>query len=139
MGGGDLAEGPRLRRPGRWLAGMVGYEGCQMTRLARHLLAIAVVWTLTWLVLGFFAGRATAHDGYSDWKQPNGLSCCNDHDCRPVTASVDQDGNWTVNVDGRRVAVPAGQVLKMPSPDGRSHWCGYGNMTYCFVPGEVRF
>lgn len=110
-----------------------------MSRLGRRLLTIVIVWTLFWMFAGFFAGRASAHDQYKAWKTPAGLSCCNDHDCRPVTATMNPDGDWTANVDGRKVWVPASKLLKIPSPDGRSHWCGQGDATYCFVPGELRF
>ena len=89
------------------------------------------------LILG--AHAAGAHEPYSEWKMPGTeASCCNDHDCRPVTATPLGNGAWVVRVDGRDVVVTPGRVLKIPSPDGRSHWCGSGDVTYCFVPGEVR-
>jgi hypothetical protein len=92
------------------------------------------------LSIGFCAGRASAHDGYGKWERPDlpGASCCNEHDCRPVRAAQDMDGNWTAYPDGRPVRVPRRNLLKIPSPDGRSHWCGSGVTTFCFVAGEVR-
>ncbi len=83
---------------------------------------------------------ARAHDQYKSWRMPDQptLSCCNEHDCRAVKASSDIDGNWTAIVDGSPVPIPKHKLMKMPSPDGRSHWCGTPDQTYCFVPGEVR-
>lgn len=56
--------------------------------LARHLTLIVAVYTLVVLFLGFAAGRASAHDIYTDWKMPDSpnLSCCNGDDCRPTPA-----------------------------------------------------
>lgn len=86
------------------------------------------------------ADSARAHEPYSDWKMPDApnTSCCNDSDCRPVRAESDMDGNWTAFVDGRRVPIPARKVMKIQSPDGRSHWCGVNETTYCFVPAQIR-
>jgi len=102
------------------------------------------------IVLAALIGSARGHDQYTDWKMPDNpsVSCCNQRvehadghvtgDCRPVTASPIGNGAWKVTVDGHDVIVPPEKVMKMPSPDGRSHWCGVGVVTYCFVPGEVR-
>jgi hypothetical protein len=111
-----------------------------MTRLAHHLGLIAIVYTLVILFLGFAAGRASAHDPYSSWMMPDAphVSCCHKRDCRPVRAIQGMDGGWTAIVDGQLVPVPKAKIMTIPSPDGRSHWCGQGGMTYCFLPGQVR-
>lgn len=99
-----------------------------MLRIALHVFWIMLVTSLV-----------QAHDIYSDWKQPgNGASCCSNSDCRPVRSTQGADGTWSVWIDGQPLSVPSSRVLKMPSPDGRSHWCGSGSTTYCFVPGEIR-
>lgn len=81
---------------------------------------------------------ASAHSPYEDWKTRNGVSCCNDQDCSPVTAWMDQDGTWRARVNGRTYEVPAAAVLPIKSPDGRSHACIIMDTVICFVPGEVR-
>ena len=97
------------------------------------------------LVVGAILPNATplnSHDIYSGWKTDKGVGCCNGSDCRPVRALQDYDGSWVAVVDGRLVPVPPSQLLKIRSPDGRSHWCGKKIndtwITFCFVPGEVR-
>jgi hypothetical protein len=112
-----------------------------MRTLARHILMIVAVYTLAMFILGFTAGRVRAHDQYHDWMMPDApnVSCCHNRDCRPVKAESDIDGNWTAIVNGERIAVPRGKVMKIPNPDGRSHWCGQGGLTYCFLPTEGKF
>lgn len=103
-------------------------------------LLLAGVFAIVLIAGAVITGRARGHDIYGDWKMPDnpGLSCCNESDCRSVTAAQDMDGNWTTFVEGRKVPIPARKVMKIPSPDGRSHWCGTKETTYCFVAGEVR-
>lgn len=125
-----------------------------MNRIVNGLVAL-VFWLLGILVVisflaGMLAQRAMAHDQYRDWKRPDAphASCCNqkvEHsdgrvtgDCQPVTASPIGNGAWKVTVEGREVIVTPDKVLPFPSPDGRSHWCGIGVFTYCFVPADVR-
>ena len=102
---------------------------------ARLLLGIAFL-----VIFGSMVPQCVrAHEPYSEWKMPGtDVSCCSDKDCGPVTATPIGNGAWVVKVDGREVVVTPDRVLKIPSPDGRSHWCGFGTHTYCFVPGEVR-
>lgn len=101
-----------------------------------HILALF----LAVIALGALINDAFGHDHYGEWKMPDNpsVSCCNMQDCRPVAASMDMDGHWTARVDGRPVPIPAHKIMKGPSPDGRSHWCGQNGTTYCFMPGEVR-
>jgi hypothetical protein len=99
--------------------------------------AAILLFFLFLLILG--AHAAGAHEPYSEWKMPGtDVSCCSDKDCGPVTATPIGNGAWVVKVNGIEVVVTPDRVLKIPSPDGRSHWCGFGTHTYCFVPGEVR-
>lgn len=101
---------------------------------------IAVVALLVFIaVAAALAGRARAHDIYHDWKIPGTTtSCCHDEDCRPTVAEIREDAWWAV-VNGEWVRIPDNLVLKIPSPDGRSHVCASPHrMIYCFVPGEVR-
>lgn len=80
-----------------------------------------------------------AHDIYHDWKIPGSdTSCCHGDDCRPTVAEIREDEWWAL-VDGQWHRIPDNLILKMPSPDGRSHVCASKHrMIYCFVPGEVR-
>lgn len=85
-----------------------------------------------------FGGTARAHDGYGGWFQPGtGKSCCNDHDCRPTTATQDMNGTWWVTVNGRPVAVPGNRIVRKAT-DGRCHVCESGGEIHCFNPCEPR-
>jgi len=109
-----------------------------VTRIFRHLGLAMLVIGLCLVAVGYCAGRASGHDIYTDWKMPGtDVSCCSERDCQPVRAHM-VDEQWIVHVDGLEIPVPPERVLKIKSPDGRSHWCGIGVVTYCFVPGEVR-
>lgn len=104
-----------------------------MNRLLTMLTTCALLSTCTTNTPAF------AHDQYHDWLIPGtASSCCNESDCRPVRAEQDIDGNWTVTVDGLRIEIPADRILSFKAKDGRSHWCGKGDQTYCFTPGEIR-
>jgi len=105
----------------------------------RHVALLFLFVLLLGLGIMQFGGPARAHEPYSEWKMPGtDVSCCSDKDCGPVTATPLGNGAWVVKVNGLEVVVTPDRVLKIPSPDGRSHWCGIGTHTYCFVPGEVR-
>lgn len=82
---------------------------------------------------------AFAHEPYSHWLIPGTKTlCCNDRDCRPTQARLADDGLWEA-WDGKRwLPVPRDRVLKVPSPDGRSHVCEIDGTVLCFVPGDVR-
>ena len=91
------------------------------------------------MMFGHWSKQAKGHDIYTDWKMPgSNMSCCNDSDCRPVRAWKINDDQWIALVDGREVPIPPEKILDRKSPDGRSHWCGAGMVTYCFLPGEIR-
>lgn len=99
------------------------------------LFAIALI---VWLARSIIH-KPRAHDPYTEWKDKRGYGCCHDRDCRPVRADLTEAG-WRVWIDGRWVLVPPDAVLKIPSPDGRSHACISPGAVepMCFVPGEAR-
>lgn len=115
-----------------------------------HALMLSV---LAIFALGFIAGRCSAQSGnhgdghgemheiYKGWQSPQGYSCCSEQDCRPTRAYLDEHGHWQAIVDGRWLVMPDDRVLRIPSPDGRSHVCatpGAAPTIRCFVPGEIR-
>lgn len=81
-------------------------------------------------------GHAQMHHAYKHWVQPdNGASCCDDRDCRPTRARGDMDGNWEAWNGSKWIPIPRNKILKLPSPDGRSHLCSSEDDTvYCFLP-----
>lgn len=99
--------------------------------LGAFVLALAI--TAAWPV--------RAHDPYSDWRKPDnpGVSCCNNSDCRPTRAYVDDDGNWRAWNGQKWLVVPWAVVLPADyAKDGRSHLCEKGEYIYCFTPGPPR-
>ena len=85
-------------------------------------------------------GHAQMHHEYLKWKDGRGYSCCDERDCRPTRAYIDEAGRWRAMVDGVYLVVPPDAVLRIPSPDGRSHVCVSPGALEprCFVPGEPR-
>jgi hypothetical protein len=86
-------------------------------------------------------GHAQMHDTYKGWHPPNnqGTSCCNDNDCRPTRAYVDEEGRWRAWNGIMWLVVPWERVLPTDfAKDGRSHLCEQGGTIYCFTPGEIR-
>jgi len=82
-------------------------------------------------------GHAEQHDWYRTLIHPfTGRPCCDERDCRPTRAYVDDEGLWRAMLDGRWVVVPNDVVLRNASPDGRSHICANGRgVIFCFVGG----
>lgn len=80
---------------------------------------------------------ALSHDWYGTLEQPNGASCCSDHDCRPVQAHMDDNGTWHAWVDGRQIDIPRERILEgITAPDGNSHLCiSESGLIYCFIRG----
>jgi hypothetical protein len=79
--------------------------------------------------LGAGIHLAWAHDShtgqdYTKYRQRNGASCCNGHDCRPTRFEVRSDGALVMFPEGRAVSVPGDRVNQEPSDDGLAHWCG---------------
>ena len=117
--------------------------------LTTRRLAIAVaIASLLALAMSAFAqsgehgdGHAEMHDIYKDWHPPlnQGTSCCNNADCRPTRAFVDDDGNWRAWNGSTWLQVPQERVLPTDyAGDGRSHLCEKEGFVYCFTPGETR-
>lgn len=94
------------------------------------------------LLLGFVAGRATAHDHYGTWFGADGGPCCSDlgRECRPVRSYYDDEQRaFRILLDGLWQKVPAGAVRPYQSFDGSSHAClGTDGTIYCFVNGEPK-
>jgi hypothetical protein len=82
-------------------------------------------------------GHAEQHDWYRTLVHPfTGRPCCDDRDCRPTRAYVDDEGVWRALLDERWVIVPSEVVLKNGSPDGRSHICAdERGIIFCFIGG----
>ena len=83
------------------------------------------------------AGHAEHHDWYKTLVSPqSGISCCNDKDCRPTRAYIDESGAWRALLNGQWISVPREKVLNTKAPDGNSHICAneFG-MIFCFVGG----
>lgn len=101
-----------------------------------------VLATFIWVFATTHKAKGHEHEGvnYSEWKDSRGYSCCNDSDCQPTVGYSNDDGSWTAMFQGRKVIVPMEKILRIPSPDGRSHICmsPTGSVPYCFVGGEPR-
>jgi hypothetical protein len=86
-------------------------------------------------------GHTQMHDIYKHWSPPRnpGTSCCNDSDCRPTRAFVDEEGHWRAWNGTLWLQVPPDRVLPSDyAGDGRSHLCEKEQFIYCFTPGEIR-
>lgn len=130
-----------------------------MTRILRHLLLIAVVWSLAMVIIGYTAGRVRAQsphhplhrDFYRHWMQPGispPVSCCNARmtvqgvevgDCEPTEARL-VAGRWYARLphSGPFIAVPDAKILRErnPTQDGTdAHLCYTPSRgVLCFVP-----
>ncbi len=84
--------------------------------------------------------HAKLHGWYSSLKSPRtGYSCCSSMDCRAAPEARYENGQWSVIVNGERVAVPQDLVIKPDStenPTVESHVChhAWGHDVLCFVP-----
>ncbi len=86
-------------------------------------------------------GHAEMHDIYKLWSPPlnPNTSCCDNSDCRPTRAFVDDDGHWRAWNGVLWLQVPQDHVLPPNhAGDGRSHLCEKEQFIYCFAPGEIR-
>jgi hypothetical protein len=86
-------------------------------------------------------GHAAMHDIYKNWHPPRnpGTSCCNNADCRPTRAFVDDNGHWRAWNGSAWLSIPQERVLPANfAGDGRSHICEKDGFVYCFSPGEIR-
>lgn len=112
------------------------------------------------------AAPAQAHvdhvskEDYTQWKQPNGASCCSDNDCKPTVARFNAEkGMWEARFGDWWVLVPHDRVMKFEASDGNAHICavdmhgsgdwggtspksepnkGQSVFIYCFVPPAAK-
>jgi len=93
------------------------------------------MWVIAYAAWPVFA--AEGHDKYhahfySKLKMSNGMSCCNDQDCRP--ANYRQiGGRFEFFIGDRWIVAPSDRVQTLITPDGGGHWCGIGNATFCAI------
>lgn len=90
------------------------------------------------VLIGWATRPAGAHDMYDSWKQPGtNASCCDRRDCRPTRARMTSRETWQAWDGARWIDIPPERVLKLRSPDNRSHLCEMNGAVLCFVPGPV--
>jgi hypothetical protein len=88
-----------------------------------------------------FSMPASAHEWYTGLRSPDGMSCCNERDCRPVAYRVNRDtGREEIQANGAWYPVEYGKVLPFSSPDGGYHACwgntaGRPNFRCIILPG----
>jgi hypothetical protein len=71
-----------------------------------------------------FSVPAGSHDWYTGLRSPDGMSCCNERDCRPVAYRINPDtGREEIKANGAWHHVEYDKVLPFSSPDGGSHAC----------------
>jgi hypothetical protein len=76
------------------------------------------------VALAAFSVPARAHEWYTGLRSPDGMSCCNQRDCRPVAYRINPDtGREEINANGAWYPVEYDKVLPFSSPDGDSHAC----------------
>src|SRR3712207_748217 len=77
----------------------------------------------TMLVVLLAAMPARAHDWYTGLETPDGVSCCNQHDCQPVGHKYTPQGGHEIQIADLWVPVHPKIILPVASPDGRTHAC----------------
>jgi hypothetical protein len=91
-------------------------------------------------------GHSSHHSGFYDTlKMPNGASCCNDKDCRPVDGWTFDGKIYKIRLKpgGEWITPPQGLVQHKLTPDGGAHACfvdakgapfeQYGRVWYCII------
>lgn len=83
-------------------------------------------------------GHVEHHSWYERLKTPQGYSCCNNADCRPVRSILLPDGGYQVFIRGRWLPVPPERVLPgwMNWQPLYSHVCEQDGYIRCFLPGS---
>lgn len=111
------------------------------------------IFVIALLALGFVAmtraeegHHGEGHDLFHAWYETlfnaQGISCCNDQDCRPTDHRTHPDGTIEVMVDGAWMKVPPETILKKAAPDLGTHVCamkpfpGYPTQIVCVVLGN---
>jgi hypothetical protein len=84
-----------------------------------------VHWSITVIVAPVsFSVLAVAHEWYTGLRSPDGMSCCNERDCRPVAYRINRDtGREEIQANGAWYPVEYDKVLPFSSPDGGYHAC----------------
>jgi len=91
------------------------------------------------------ASPAGSHEWYTGLRSPDGMSCCNERDCRPVAYRINPDtGREEIQANGRWYPVEYDKVLPFSSPDGEYHACwgnvaGRPNFRCIMLPGMASF
>ncbi len=86
-------------------------------------------------------GHAEMHDIYKHWNPPDNpkTSCCDNSDCRPTRAYVDESGSWRAWDGNMWLVIPRARVLPPDyANDGRSHLCEKLGTIYCFTPAAPK-
>lgn len=81
------------------------------------------------------------HHKYQHWRAPNNpnVSCCNNNDCRPTRAYVDEEGRWRAWNGSQWLVIPPDRILPTDlAGDGRSHLCEVSGYIFCFSPAAPR-
>jgi hypothetical protein len=71
-------------------------------------------------------GHDAFHEFYRHLRSPEGESCCNEKDCRPVEGRFVPEGRTfmlEILIGTRWIKVPKDRILPQPSPDGAVHAC----------------
>jgi hypothetical protein len=106
-----------------------------------YVLALALALPLAPSALAQHGHHGVGHGDHHDWYKTlispvTGISCCDNKDCRPTRAYVDDEGAWRALLNGHWISVPREKVLKTMAPDGNSHICANDfGMIFCFVGG----
>jgi len=100
-----------------------------------------VVLTAVLVASPAFSVPASAHEWYTGLRSPEGMSCCNERDCRPVAYRINPEtGREEINANGAWHPVDYDKVLPFSSPDGAYHACwsnaaGRPNFHCIMLPG----
>jgi hypothetical protein len=72
-------------------------------------------------------GHDALHSWYQGLRSPEGESCCNAKDCRPVASRFVQGSAagaiLEIQIGSRWIPVPKDRILPLSSPDGGVHAC----------------
>jgi len=93
----------------------------------RHIIVPMRIRHLALLLAGTLPALAHVDErglGYSRYTDLNGAPCCDEHDCRPADAFIEERERIRLLIDGQWIDVPRAHVVAQRSPDGRAHWCG---------------
>jgi hypothetical protein len=89
-----------------------------------YTMRLVVILIAMTVALAAFSVPARAHEWYTGLRSPDGMSCCNQRDCRPVAYRMNPDtGREEINANGVWYPVEYDKVLPFSSPDGGSHAC----------------